>query len=604
MIPRLNVFPASAAVLRRRAFIAVLATVLLPGLFNLHAVESPLVSSETKEQRDTRMAWWREARFGMFIHWGVFSVPAGVYKGKTFNGPSEYLMANAKIPPAEYREFAKGFTASNYDANAIVRLAKEAGMRYIVITAKHHDGFAMFPSAASDWNITLTPYGKDILKPLAEACRRHGIKLGFYYSQAVDWNNVGASTLASEGKSSNIDDYIDKVAVPQVRELLTNYGEFPDIIWWDTPSGMNKERASKLLELLKLKPGIIQNNRLYKMVGHMGVIDMQNLEANKRDPLFGDTETPEQYIPATGLGDRDFEVCMTMNDIWGYKRDDHNWKSYKTLLRHLIDIASKGGNFLLNIGPMEDGTVPEPSIERLKEIGKWMSVNSESIYGTTASPFAKLMWGRCTTKKNKAGTTLYLHVFDWPADGKLAVPGLKNTVSSARLLATGEKLTFERKGEDVLVNLPATAPDANASVIKMEIQGTPDVVQMVPLKGTITASSTWSQQPGFEAAKASDDNSGTRWSAAQGTRSGWLEIDLGTEVSVGRALIRETSFPRTEEFALEYLEGDVWKEVAKGTTIAGEKMNPFTPVKARRFRLNILKASDVPTIEEFTLYAN
>lgn len=475
-------------------------------------------------------------------------------------------------------------------------------MKYIIITAKHHDGFAMFPSAASDWNITQTPYGKDILKPLAEACRKHGVKLGFYYSQAVDWINGGACSMDPNNKLT-MDEYVDRIAVPQVRELLTNYGDDPAILWWDTPAGMNEERAAKILELLKLKPGIIHNNRLLKMSGHMGVVDMQNLEANKRDPFFGDTETPEQHIPATGLGDRDFEVCMTMNDIWGYKRDDHNWKSTEVLLHQLIDIASKGGNYLLNIGPMADGTVPEPSVERLKAIGKWMAVNSESIYGTVASPFSKTPWGRCTAKKHEGVTTLYLHVFDWPKDGKLVVPGLKNSVSSALLLACGEKLTFERKGEDVLVNLPATAPDANASVIKMEIQGAPDVVQIVALKGSMTASSTWSV-PGFEAEKANDDNSKSRWSGAEGTRSGWLEIDLGTEMSVGRALIRETSFPRTEEFVLEYLDGDVWKEITKGSAIAGEKMIPFSPVKARRFRLNILKASNVPTIEEFVLNAN
>jgi alpha-L-fucosidase len=246
----------------------------------------------------------------------------------------------------------------------------------------------------------------------------------------------------------------------------------------------------------------------------------------------------------------------------------------------------------------------------LEEIGKWMDVNSEAIYGTTASPFEKLSWGRCTRLRQGYGgqarrmETLYLHVFDWPKVGKLVVPGLKNTVSSALLLATGEKLTFERQGEDVLVNLPATAPDANASVIKMEIQGDPDVVQMVALKGTLTASSTWSQQPGFEAAKACDDNAGTRWSAEAGTRSGWLEIDLGTGKRVGRALIRETGWPRTEEFAIEYLDGDTWKVLAKGTTIAGEKLVSFTPVTARRIRLNILKANEVPTIEEFALYGN
>jgi alpha-L-fucosidase len=429
---------------------------------------------ETKEQRDARMAWWRDARFGMFIHWGVFSVPAGVYNGETFSGPSEYLMGNAKIPVGEYKEFAKGFTASNYDADAIVRLAKQAGMKYIVITTKHHDGFAMFPSAASDWNITQTPYGKDILKPLVEACKKHGIKLGFYYSQAVDWINGGACSMDPDNKRT-MDEYVDQIAVPQIRELLTNYGDAPAILWWDTPAGMNEERATKILELLKLKPGVIHNNRLFKMAGHMGVVDMQNLEANKHNPLYGDTETPEQYIPPTGLGDRDFEVCMTMNDIWGYKEGDNSWKSTKVILHQLIDIASKGGNYLLNIGPKVDGTIPEPSVERLQDIGKWMAVNSESIYGTHASPFEKLPWGRCTTKNHDGGTTLYLQVFDWPKDGKLVVPGLENEIKSARFLANGKELEFEKTPSGVLIEVPDKALDPNATVIKMEIVGTPKV---------------------------------------------------------------------------------------------------------------------------------
>ena len=429
---------------------------------------------ETEEQRDARMAWWRDARFGMFIHWGVFSVPAGVYKGETFSGPSEYLMGNAKIPVGEYKKFAKGFTASNYDADAIVRLAKQAGMKYIVITTKHHDGFAMFPSAASDWNITQTPYGKDTLKPLVEACKKHGIKLGFYYSQAVDWINGGACSMDPDNKRT-MDEYVDQIAVPQIRELLTNYDDAPAILWWDTPAGMNEERAAKILELLKLKPGVIHNNRLFKMAGHMGVVDMQNLEANKHDPLFGDTETPEQYIPPTGLGDRDFEVCMTMNDIWGYKKGDNSWKSTKVILHQLIDIASKGGNYLLNIGPKADGTVPEPSVERLEDIGKWMAVNSESIYGTHASPFPKLPWGRCTQKQSKEGTTLYLQVFDWPKDGKLLVPGLENEVKSAHLLANGGELKFQKTPSGVLIHVPEKALDPNATVIKLEMTGAPKV---------------------------------------------------------------------------------------------------------------------------------
>jgi len=428
---------------------------------------------ETEEQRDARMAWWRDARFGMFIHWGVFAVPAGVYKGETFPGPSEYLMGNAKIPVGEYKEFAKGFTASNYDADAIVRLAKQAGMKYIVITTKHHDGFAMFPSAASDWNITQTPYGKDILKPLVEACKKHGMKLGFYYSQAKDWINDGAST-PNPKPSRTMDEYIDEIAVPQVRELLTNYGDAPVILWWDFPTAMNENRAAKLIELLALKPGIIHNNRLLKIAPY-GKVDMEKLKSDKRDPYSGDTETPEQHIPDTGLGDRDWEACMTINDTWGFKSNDHNWKSSKTLIQQLIDIASKGGNYLLNVGPTKEGLIPGPSVERLEDMGKWMEVNSESIYGTQASPFPKLEWGRCTQKKNDNGTTLYLHVFEWPTDGKLLVPGLENEVKAAALLANNGKLEFKKTPEGVELQVPEKALDPNATVIKLEIAGEPKV---------------------------------------------------------------------------------------------------------------------------------
>lgn len=431
--------------------------------------------------KDARMRWWREARFGMFIHWGVYSQWGGVYHGHNqARGGAEWIMNRSKIPVAEYREKAKSFNPTKYDPDAWVRLAKEAGMRYIIITAKHHDGFALFNSKASKWDVAdATAYGKDLLKPLAEACKKQGIRLGFYYSQAQDWNNPGGSAARKEMRegwpnpdSATIDaytkehnghwdpaqerrtfaQYIDEVAVPQVKELMTHYGEVA-VLWWDTPTGMTDEAAIKLKEALTSQPHIITNDRL------------------KRPNFPGDTKTPEQKIPTQAeLDGQDWETCMTMNGSWGYKSWDNKWKSTETLIRNLVDIASKGGNYLLNVGPKEDGTIPQESIDRLKQIGAWMKVNGEAIYATKASPLAALPWGRVTRKETPSATTLYFSVFDWPKDGKLFVPDVKNEIVSARLLAGGD-LKAKPENGGIVIDVPDTAPDPIATVIKVEFKG-------------------------------------------------------------------------------------------------------------------------------------
>ena len=432
--------------------------------------------------KDERMKWWREARFGMFIHWGVYAQFAGVYNGhEQQHGGAEWIMNRCKIPVAEYQAKAKEFNPTKYDPDAWVRTAKDAGMKYIVITAKHHDGFALFNSKASKWDITdATPYGKDLLAPLAKACKKYGIKLGFYYSHAQDWNNPGGAASrkpAAEGwanpDSAKIDaytkehnghwdpaqetrsfaQYIDEVAVPQVKELMTNYGEIA-VLWWDTPTNMTDEAALKLQELLKLQPNIISNDRL------------------KRPNVPGGTKTPEQKIPKIEeLDGKDWETCMTMNGTWGYRTSDNKWKSTETLIRNLCDIASKGGNYLLNVGPKPDGTFPQESIDRLAAIGAWMKVNSEAIYATKASPLPLLSWGRATRKESGDRTTIYLSVFNWPANGMLEVPGLKNEIVSAKLLANGAALKTEVKDGILFINVPAKASDAVATVIKVQVKG-------------------------------------------------------------------------------------------------------------------------------------
>ena len=423
-------------------------------------------ANESPAEREARMKWWREARFGMFIHWGVYSVPAGSYHGQRVAGIGEWIMHNAKIPVAEYRQFAKDFNPVKYNPDEWVRLAKEAGMKYVVITSKHHDGFAMFDSQASNWNIVkAAPFGRDPLKELAAACRKHGLKLGFYYSQAQDWNNPGGAAAGGhwdKAQDGDMTEYIRKVAVPQVRELLSNYGRI-SVLWWDTPVDMTKERADLLLPELRLQPGIIYNNRLgggYK----------------------GDTETPEQFVPATGYPGRDWETCMTMNDTWGYKSYDNDWKSPETLIRNLVDIASKGGNYLLNVGPTSEGLIPAASAERLKAIGQWMKVNHDAIYATTASPFKRLPWGRCTKKATSRGVILYLHVFDWPSAGNLLVPGLNNKAEKAWLLSDTKRkpLLLESSPEGLVISgLAATAPDPISSTVVLSIPGPLQIEQPV-----------------------------------------------------------------------------------------------------------------------------
>ena len=548
----------------------------------LKAADAPSVTEETKEQRDARMKWWREAKFGMFIHWGVYSVPAGKYGDKDTHG--EWIMCKAKIPMAEYAKYAEKFNPVKFNAEEWVKLAKAAGQKYMVITSKHHDGFAMFKSATSSYNIyDATPFKRDPLKELAEACRKEGIKLGFYYSEAQDWGHPGGAAYRGHwdpAQDGSFDKYLDEVAVPQVKEILSNYGpDTPAILWWDTPAEMTPERAQKLHPLLKLRPGIITNNRLgggYK----------------------GDTETPEQHIPSTGYPGRDWETCMTMNGHWGYCAADENWKSTENLIRKFADICSKGGNFLLNVGPTSEGLIPAPCVERLKEIGKWMEKNGEAIYGTSASPFAWLSWGRCTRK----GQKLYLHVFDWPADGALKVP-IRSAVNKAYLLVdSGKELKIEKTELGIQVKAPVDAPDKIDSVVVLEIEGEP-VIPAPPALGKPAKAS--SERKGKEAANAFDGTPSKVWAADKDVTTGWLEVDLGSPVEISAIAFEEPGRDKTkrgQKFEFQYKDGDKWTTAVNGKTSGQGYTGTFKPVTAQVFRLNIVEAKDSPGVSELQLF--
>lgn len=431
----------------------------------LHAADavapSPVLveRSETPAQRDARMAWFRDARFGMFIHWGLYAQAGGIWNGKPtkVNRCAEWLQIAGKVPVADYARLAKDFNPTQYDPDAWVRAAKAAGMKYIVVTTKHHEGFAMFRTKASPFNIVdATPYGRDAIKPLADACHRHGLMLGFYYSQNLDWHHAGGGggtwDPAQKGDPGK---YVDEVVIPQLDELLSNYGKVA-VLWFDIPGGViDKARADRIMKLVTTKqPGIIVNNRL-------------------GGGYHGDIETPEQHVPPSGFPGKDWESCMTMNHTWGYASDDDEWKSSREMVRHLADIASKGGNYLLNVGPDAKGRIPEPSLKRLAEIGAWMQVNGEAIHATRSAGFATLpTWGRATQRANADGTTtLYAIVFDAPKSGKIAFPGLVNAVAGARVLGESTPVQATGDGASVLVRLPDALRSRQDFVVAVTLRG-------------------------------------------------------------------------------------------------------------------------------------
>ena len=445
-------------------------------------------TAETTAHRDNRMAWWREARFGMFIHWGGYAALAGHYEGSKANGEyidyysgggsnggyAEWIMFAAQIPRNVYRQkIAEDFTAENYNPAEWVRMAKEAGMKYIIITAKHHEGLAMF-NTHTGWNVTdHSSAQKDLLRGLVDAAREENMKIGFYYSQALDWMNDGGmgwmpqnnGGYGGECAYEEQKKYVNELVIPHLNTILNDYAV--DVVWFDMGQSKYPDLQYATIKAIKENPNsekVIFNDRLGFKINN---------------GLSGDFETPEQSIPdvpATGRSDgRDWETCMTMNENWGYCAHDNNWKPTSDLIGKLIDIASKGGNFLLNIGPKADGTFPQESIERLTQIGAWMETNGEAIYGTIANPFpASFAWGKSTRKVDAEGnTTLYLHVSQWPENGELTVAKLASLPKEVSVLGLPDAHPTAQIQKDDLVikGLPTEAQNEYSTTIKLSFDG-------------------------------------------------------------------------------------------------------------------------------------
>jgi alpha-L-fucosidase len=420
--------------------------------------------------RAERLAWFHEAKYGLFIHWGLYAIPAGEWKGKRIPGIGEWIMFRTPVPVREYEQLAKQFNPVKFNADAWVQLAKDAGMKYIVITSKHHDGFALYDSKVSTYDVVeATPFKRDILEELADACAKQGIRLGFYYSQAQDWhepNGIGNTWDFGPDEKKDFDQYLREKAEPQVRELLTGYGPVA-LVWFDTPRMMTGDRAQRFTDIVRtLQPKTLIDGRL---------------------GAAGDyVTTGDNVIPADVQSDA-WEVPATINHTWGYKSYDLDWKSPGTIAFKLVDIVSKGGNYLLNVGPMADGIIPPASQDILRAVGAWLKVNGEAIYGAGPTPFgdelgepsakgakdvrgqplvlARTEW-RVTTKPGK----LYFTFFAEPR-APFELPAMKNTVKRAYRLADGAAVPVKVEGGRTLLDIERPILDPMATVVVVEIDG-------------------------------------------------------------------------------------------------------------------------------------
>ena len=421
---------------------------------------------ETEEEYQTRMQWWKDAKYGMFIHFGLYSILGGEYNGEVTPKIAEWIQNTLKIPLVEYQKLMKQFNPKEFNADEWAKTAKDAGMKYMVLTSKHHDGFALFNSKVSDYNVMNTPFNRDIVKELKEACHKQGLKFGLYYSHVIDWENPNAyvgegklrermNTVDFDPSKMNRATYLQEKSFPQLREILTNYGDI-DILWFDMGKGYDNEEIRQFVKIAKeLQPNIIISSRIGDEVAPTSI---------NKDMYFDFFTPSDNYF----TGDHyaiPFEMAGTTNTSWGYRKNDHEWRKPNFILSSLIASASRNGNYLLNVGPMPTGKMPEEPVKNLKIAGQWLKENGTSVYNTTPSPFPwNYSWGYVTQKPK----TIFLNIFNWPKDNKIDLNGMLTKVDKIHVLGSSKSITFQQQGRFLNIDLEGVEKKDMATTVVVE----------------------------------------------------------------------------------------------------------------------------------------
>jgi alpha-L-fucosidase len=559
---------------RLLAFVAL--ALLLPSLQARAAVAPP---PETPAQRDARLAWWRDARFGMFIHWGPV----------TLKGTEIGWSRTTDVPTAEYDSLYKRFNPTKFDAREWVSIAKASGMKYVVLVTKHHDGFAMWPSKLSDYTIAQTPFHRDVVRELADECRRQGIRFCAYYS-VLDWRHPDYPNGEAPGGGAKTNPDMDRYVTymkGQIKELITGY--HPGLLWfdgeWEKP--WNKDRGMDLLNYVhQLQPDVIVNDR----VGH------------GRDGTLGDYATPEQSVGRFNR-DQPWESCITICSQWAWKPND-TLKPLSECIRTLARCAGGDGNLLLNVGPDSTGEIEPRQVDRLKELGAWLHTCGKSIYGTRGGPFRPSGDGVSTCK----GNTVYVHVFNWKGDSLVLSPLPAKVVRAS--VITGGECAVHQTGAGIELSVRPQDRSDTDTVIALELDSNAE--RLPATKWTPSASLTFGKpasasnvygnQPEYGANAAMDDDETTRWATDNGTKQCWLQVDLGAATRFNQVNVSEWA-PRIRAFELQYrdAEDQPWKTALAGSAMGLHFSASFPEVSARYVRLNVLDATDGPTINEFSV---